>query len=37
MTKAARDAVGDWEAVRFEEITHVPPGAEKAFRVIYDA
>ena len=37
MTKAAREAAGDPDGMRFEEIADVPPGAEKAFRVIYDA
>jgi class 3 adenylate cyclase len=36
VTKAARDAAGNSAGLRFEEISDVPPGAEKAFRVIYD-
>lgn len=35
VTKAVRDAAGD-ESLRFDEIEHVPPGAKKAYRLIYD-
>jgi class 3 adenylate cyclase len=35
LTKAVRDAAGDIEGVTFEEISQVPPGAEKAYRANY--
>jgi class 3 adenylate cyclase len=34
-TKAVRDAAIDCQGVEFVEIEEVPPGAEKAFRIVY--
>jgi class 3 adenylate cyclase len=34
-TKAVRDACGECQGVEFVEIDDVPPGAEKAFRIVY--
>ena len=34
-TKAVRDACGDCQGVEFVEIDEVPPGADKAFRIVY--
>jgi len=35
VTRAVREAASDVEGVTFEEIERVPPGAGKAYRVIY--
>ena len=36
VTKAVRDAATSFEGISFEGIDEVPPGAEAAFRVVYE-
>ena len=36
VTKAVRDAAASFEGISFEGIDEVPPGAEAAFRVVYE-
>jgi class 3 adenylate cyclase len=37
VTKAVRDAAASVDGISFEPIDEVPPGAEAAFRIVYQA